>query len=83
MKFLFMMMIGVSFLFGSVDLNHASAKELSSLKGIGMVKANAIVAFRKGHCFKKIDELSLVSGIGKKTVEKNLKNLVVSGCKKH
>jgi competence protein ComEA len=83
MKFLFMMIMGICFLFGSVDINNASVKELSSLKGIGIIKANAIVVFRQDHCFKKVDELSLVHGVGKKTLEKNRKNLVVGDCKKH
>jgi len=68
MKVLVMLALGMSFLFGAVDINSASVKELSSLKGIG--NAKAIVSYRKGHCFKNVNELSMVKGIGKKTVEK-------------
>ena len=81
MKILAMIVLGVSLLFGAVDINNASAKELSSLKGIGAKKAEAIVSFRKGHCFKSIDELSKIKGIGKKTIEKNRTDLEVGKCK--
>ncbi|MEA1893281.1 MAG: helix-hairpin-helix domain-containing protein [Campylobacterota bacterium] len=67
--------------FGLVDINSANEKELSSLKGIGASKAKAIVEFRKGHCFKNTNELSLVKGIGKKTVEKNKDSFTASKCK--
>ena len=69
-------------LFGVVDINSASVKELSSLKGVGSKKAETIISFRKEHCFKSVDELSEVKGIGKKTVEKNRANLKAGKCKK-
>jgi len=81
MKMLLMLVLGMSLLFGAVDINNASAKELSSLKGVGAKKAEAIVSFRKGYCFKSVDELSKVKGIGKKTVEKNRDELEVGKCK--
>ncbi len=81
MKILAMIVLGVTLLLGAVDINNASAKELSSLKGIGAKKAKAIVSFRKGHCFKSVDELVKVKGIGKKIVEKNRATLEVGECK--
>jgi competence protein ComEA len=81
MKILVMLMLVMSFLWSSIDINTASVKELSALKGVGKTKAEAIVAFRKGHCFKNIDELALVKGIGKKIVAKNKKDLTVKKCK--
>jgi len=76
-------MLAFSFglLFSSVDINSASVDELTSLSGIGDSKANAIVAYRKSHCFKSVSELSLVRGIGVKTIEKNKAELTVSECK--
>jgi competence protein ComEA len=71
-----------SLVFASVDINKASIKELSSLKGVGNFKAKMIVEYRKGHCFKSIDELSKVKGIGKKILKKNAKDLIVGKCKK-
>ena len=69
-------------LFASVDINSASKKELTSLKGIGEKKAEAIIEYRKSHCFKSVDELTNIKGIGKKIIEKNRDNLTVGECKK-
>ena len=38
MKVLMMMLLSMSFLFGAVDVNTASTKELMSIKGIGAKK---------------------------------------------
>lgn len=56
-----------------VNINTANAELISnSLKGIGLKKATAIVEYRKTYGpFQNIDELSSVSGIGEKTVQKN------------
>ena len=81
MKILVVLCLVVSFLFGTVDINNASQKELKTLKGIGKVKANSIVEFRKGHCFKSVNELSLVKGVGVKTVSKNRDNISVGKCR--
>ena len=81
MKILAMIFLGVSLLFGAVDINTADAKELSSLSGIGSKKADAIITYRSANCFKSIDELVKVKGIGKKTVDKNKDNLTASECK--
>jgi competence protein ComEA len=56
-----------------VNINTADAKTISeSLKGIGQKKAEAIIKYRteKG-LFKVAEDLTNVSGIGPKTVEKN------------
>lgn len=76
------MLLGLSVLFGAVDINTASKKELTGLNGIGVTKAEAIISYRKANCFKNIKELVNVKGIGSKTVEKNMSNLLVSPCKK-
>jgi len=81
MKVLAMVLLGVSLVFGAVDINNASSKELSALHGVGAKKAQAIVAYRDANCFKNIEELAKVKGIGKKTVEKNKENLTVGECK--
>ncbi|MCW8895361.1 helix-hairpin-helix domain-containing protein [Sulfurimonas sp.] len=82
MKILAMIFLGVSLLLGAVDINTADVKELSGLSGVGAKKADAIIEFRAENCFKSIDELAKVKGIGKKTVEKNRDNLTASACKK-
>jgi len=54
-----------------VDLNTATAEELTALPGIGEKLAAEIVAFRKQEGrFSSLEELELVSGIGPATVEK-------------
>jgi len=59
-----------------ININSASQRELTSLAGIGKLKAERIVAWREQHGgFKSIDELVKVSGIGKKTVA-NISNYI-------
>ena len=63
-----------------VNVNTADAKTISdALSGIGMKKAEAIVKYRteKG-LFKAPEDLTNVKGIGKKTFEKNKKDILVS-----
>ncbi len=66
-----------------VDINSADAKTLAEgLNGVGMSKAEAIVAYRDEHGpFASAEDLSQVKGIGEKTVEKNRDNIVVGGSK--
>ena len=70
-----------SFVFGLVDVNTADVKELSSLKGIGKTKAESIIKYRETKCFKTIQELTHVKGIGQKIFEQNKDNLTLSKCK--
>ncbi len=58
---------------GPVNINTADAETISAeLKGIGLSKAKAIVEYRKKHGpFKDPSDLSLVKGIGDRTVELN------------
>lgn len=59
-----------------VNINTADVQALTKLKGVGIKKAEAIVAFRKTNgAFKTVDQLAEVKGIGAKTVEANRKNL--------
>ncbi len=82
MKILAMIVLGVSLLFGAVDINSASKSELMSLNGVGEKKADAIIKYRKGNCFKSVDGLIKVKGIGSKFMQKNKKNLKAGKCKK-
>lgn len=65
---------------GPVDINTADAQTISAeLDGVGLTKAEAIVEYRKKHGpFKSAEDLSLVKGIGERTVEINRDNIKVS-----
>ena len=82
MKLLTLLTLSIAFLSANIDINQANIKELSTLKGIGAKKADAIIKYRKAHCFKKVEEIIKVKGIGKKFLEKNRKNLKVGSCKR-
>lgn len=83
MKFLTMLLLSITFVFASVDINNATADQLTTLKGIGAKKAQTILEYRDTvKCFKSIDELTQVKGIGKSTLSKNKDNLTLGKCKK-
>ena len=69
---------------GPVNVNTADAETIAAeLKGIGLSKAKAIVEYRKKHGpFQSADDLSLVKGIGERTVELNRADIQVSAAKK-
>ena len=69
---------------GPVDINTADAETISTeLNGIGLVKAKAIVEYREKYGpFKNAEDLSLVKGIGDRTVELNRVNILVTAPKK-
>ncbi|MBM4402785.1 MAG: helix-hairpin-helix domain-containing protein [Candidatus Cloacimonetes bacterium] len=55
-----------------VNINTAGLEELMTLKGIGKVKANAIIEYREANgAFQSVDDLVKVKGIGPKTLENN------------
>jgi len=61
-----------------VNINTADAQTIAeSLKGIGLVKAAAVVTYRDEHGkFVDLNALTLVKGIGSKTVEKNKEDIL-------
>ena len=73
LRVLLVCLLPFSAMAGPVDINTADAATISSeLKGIGLSKAEAIVEYRRKHGpFKSPDDLSLVKGIGERTVELN------------
>ena len=62
---------------GPVDINSADAATIAKeLQGIGLSKAQAIVAYReKNGSFKHAEELRKIKGIGAKTLERNRANI--------
>jgi competence protein ComEA len=79
-----MLMAPIAALAGQVDVNTADAETISAeLKGVGLSKAKAIVEYRKKHGpFRSADDLSLVKGIGERTVELNRSDIKTSVQKK-
>jgi len=69
---------------GPVDINTADAETIAAeLNGIGLAKAREIVEYRQKYGpFKSAKDLSLVKGVGEKTVERNLDNIRVAAPKK-
>ena len=68
----------------TVNINTADAETIAAeLKGVGLSKAKAIVEYRKKHGpFQNPDDLSLVKGIGERTVDLNRSDIQVSTAKK-
>ncbi len=82
MKLFILLFLTATLLFSAVDINNAGKAVLTTLKGIGAKKADAIMMYRKTHCFKSVEGLTAVKGIALKTVEKNRTNIKVGSCKK-
>lgn len=61
-----------------ININDASVKELTVLKGIGKVTAERIIEYRrlKGP-FKRSEDLMKIKGIGKKRYEVLKKNIIL------
>ncbi|MDR3231804.1 MAG: helix-hairpin-helix domain-containing protein [Synergistaceae bacterium] len=63
---------------GPIDINRATAEELTALKGIGPVLARNIVEYRsRNGRFRSVDELLRVKGIGDKKLEGFRKSVTV------
>jgi competence protein ComEA len=62
-----------AFAASQVDVNSADARALAeALDGVGLSKAEAIVAYRKQHGpFETLDDLAKVEGIGPHILERN------------
>ena len=62
-----------------ININSASASEIAnSLKGVGLKTAQAIVAYRDANGdFQSLDALTMVKGVGRKTIKKNKQHIVL------
>ena len=63
-----------------ININSASADELTQLPGIGPVIANKIVAYRNEHGnFKSVEDLTNVNGIGDSRLAEIIDYITVGG----
>jgi competence protein ComEA len=62
-----------------VNINTATAAELSLLPGVGPSKAQAIIKYRGAHAFKKVEDILRVKGIGRKSFKAMRPYLTVDG----
>ena len=69
---------------GPVNVNSADAESIAAeLKGVGLAKAKAIVEYRKKHGpFRSAEDLTLVKGIGERTLDLNKADIKVAAEKK-
>jgi competence protein ComEA len=69
---------------GPVDINTADAATIAKeLQGIGLSRAQAIVAYReKNGAFRNAEDLRKIKGIGAKVLERNRSNIKVEGAPK-
>ena len=64
----------------TIDVNHATAAELAGLTGVGRVRAQAIVDYRRTHPpFRSAEDLLKVRGIGRFVLEHNRGRLRFTG----
>lgn len=61
-----------------ININTATATDLTKLDGIGEKRAETIIRYRTEHgSFKSVDDLKNISGIGEKTVAKLKEQVIV------
>ncbi len=63
-----------------VNINTADKEALmTSIKGVGETRAEAIIAYREQNGdFKSVEDLAEVRGVGSSIIEKNMDNLSVT-----
>ena len=64
---------------GVVNLNTATPDELRLIPGVGPARVRNILAYRRAHPFRTVDELARIKGIGRKTIRLWRTHLAVGG----
>jgi len=75
-KLFLSLVLSVSFLLATMNLNTASKSELMAIKGIGNKKAEQIIQYRKMNPLNQAMDLRNIKGFGKKVIF-NVKNNVM------
>jgi competence protein ComEA len=67
-----LLVVSMSAVFGMSleELNSASKEELTTIKGVGEAKAEAIIAERSKKAFESFEDLQRVKGVGKQLAQK-------------
>lgn len=73
-KIIALFMLSVSLMFGAINLQTATKEELMSINGIGSVKADQIIKYRKTNKIKSPDDLKNIKGFGDGIVNNVKKN---------
>lgn len=64
---------------GVVNINTATAQQLQLLPGVGPSRAQAIIAQRERHPYRRAEDLLAIRGIGRATLNRMLPYLAVQG----
>ena len=80
-KIIVLLMLSVSFIFAAVNLQTASKDELMSIKGVGPVKADQIIKYRKSNKINSADDLKNIKGFGPGIISNVKGNKTVSKAK--
>jgi len=64
---------------GVVNINTATAQQLQLLPGVGPSRAQAIIAQRERHPYRRPEDLLSIRGIGRATLNRMLPYVVVEG----